>query len=155
MSNEKKKKSSPESSYELYINQQVIKGKVWLKILHSGSCPDLFICWNTSKRISWNFCLHSQHLTFIILKNDIIWRLFISKCQWLWFSHHPLKYHHPFLWCSRHLQHLMPSPRLWTNQESERELLVVPKGTPKRLVLSAGSGQEAGQGILPATKMPI
>lgn len=103
-----KRQSTPESWDELYIKQQVIKCKIWFKILHSGSCPDLFICWNTSQLYQLELLPPSQCLAFIILENDVIWRLFISKCQRLWFSHHPLKSHRPFLWCSQPLHHLMP-----------------------------------------------
>lgn len=56
------KHSTPESWNELYINQRIIKCNIWFQILHSGSCPDLFICWNTSKLYQLELLPPSQHL---------------------------------------------------------------------------------------------
>lgn len=55
-------KFTPETWDELYINQQVIKCKILFKTLHSGSCPDLFICWNTSKLYQLELLPSSQVL---------------------------------------------------------------------------------------------
>lgn len=89
------KHSTPESWDELYINQWVIKCNIWFQILPSASRPDLFICWNTSKLYQLELLPPSQHLEFTTFKNDVIWRLFISKCQQLWFSQHAVKPHVP------------------------------------------------------------